>query len=107
MLHRITKNEAVAYSKHPLPWALPVPLRVHAHYTRAEIEAAFAVLTNDAPWIHREGVLWHQSSQTDLLPLHPLPGPGPGPLAVPLGKPEHHYRVFSHWPGLHPPRVAR
>ena len=52
-------NEAVAYSKHPLPWALPVPLRVHAHYTRAEIEAAFAVLTNDAPWIHREGVLWH------------------------------------------------
>ena len=25
------------------------------------------MLTNDAPWIHREGVLWHQSSQTDLL----------------------------------------
>ena len=26
---------------HPLPWALPVPLRVHGHYTRAEIEAAY------------------------------------------------------------------
>jgi hypothetical protein len=25
---------------HPLPWALPVPLRVHGNYTRAEIEAA-------------------------------------------------------------------
>ena len=52
---------------HPLPWALPVPLRVHGHYTRAEIEAAFGVLTDDAPWIHREGVLWHQASATDLL----------------------------------------
>ena len=52
---------------HPLPWALPVPLRVHSHYSRAEIEAAFGVLTADTPWIHREGVLWHQPSATDLL----------------------------------------
>jgi hypothetical protein len=52
---------------HPLPWTLPVPLRVHGRYSRAEIEAAFGVLTADAPWIHREGVLWHQSSATDLL----------------------------------------
>ena len=51
---------------HPLPWALPVPLRVHGHYSRAEIEAAYCfaeacgygVLTDDAPWIHREGVLY-------------------------------------------------
>jgi hypothetical protein len=34
---------------HPLPWALPVPLH------------------DDAPWIHREGVLWHEPSHTDLL----------------------------------------
>ena len=27
--------------RHPLPWALPVPLRVHGHYSRAEIEAAY------------------------------------------------------------------
>jgi hypothetical protein len=52
---------------HPLPWALPVPLRVHGHYSRAEIEAAFGVLSTDAPWIHREGVLAHQASATDLL----------------------------------------
>jgi hypothetical protein len=52
---------------HPLPWALPVPLRVHGHYTRAEIEAAFGVLSTESPWIHREGVLWHQASATDLL----------------------------------------
>jgi hypothetical protein len=52
---------------YPLPWALPVPLRVHGHYTRAEIEAAFGVLSTESPWIHREGVLWHQASATDLL----------------------------------------
>jgi hypothetical protein len=52
---------------HPLPWALPVPLRVHGHYSRAEIEAAFGVLSTESPWIHREGVLWHQASATDLL----------------------------------------
>ncbi len=52
---------------HPLPWALPVPLRVHGRYSRAEIEAAFGILRDDAPWIHREGVLWHEPSHTDLL----------------------------------------
>ena len=47
---------------HPLPWAQPVPLRVHGQYIRAEIEAAYCfveacgygVLCTDAPWIHRE-----------------------------------------------------
>jgi len=52
---------------HPLPWALPVPLRVHGRYSRAEIETAFGILRDDAPWIHREGVLWHEPSQCDLL----------------------------------------
>jgi len=33
---------------HPLPWALPVPLRVHGCYSRAEIEAAFGILHYDA-----------------------------------------------------------
>jgi hypothetical protein len=40
---------------------------VHGRYSRAEIEAAFGVLTADAPWSHREGVLAHQPSATDLL----------------------------------------
>jgi len=51
---------------HPLPWAWPVPLRVHGHCTRVEIEAAFGVLTTDTPWINSEGVLAHQASATDL-----------------------------------------
>ena len=52
----------------PLPWALPVPLRVHGRYSRAEIMAAFSVLdASGAPRNHREGVLWHQASQCDLL----------------------------------------
>ncbi len=80
-----------------LPWALPVPLRVHARYSRAEIEAAFGILTGDAPWIHREGILWHEPSP--LLPLHPLPRPGPRPWAVPLGEPEHHHRSLPHRAG--------
>jgi hypothetical protein len=42
-------------------------LSVHGRYSRAEIEAAFGVLTTESPWIHREGVLWHQASATDLL----------------------------------------
>ena len=40
---------------------------------------ALALLWQAAPWIHREGVLWHEPSP--LLPLHPLPRPGPRPLA--------------------------
>ena len=40
---------------------------MHGRTSRAEIEVAFGVLTANAPWIHREGVLWHQSSTTDLL----------------------------------------
>ncbi len=54
-------------SLHPLPWTLPIPVREHGRYSRAEIEAAFGVLNDHAPWIHREGMLWHQSSATDLL----------------------------------------
>jgi hypothetical protein len=42
-------------------------VRVHCRYSRAEIEAAFGILRDDAPWIHREGVLWHEPTQTDLL----------------------------------------
>ena len=53
---------------HPLPWALPVPLRVHGRYSRAEVLAAFdAVDERGAPRSHREGVLWDQSSATDPL----------------------------------------
>jgi len=53
---------------HPLPWTLPVPLRAHGRYSRAEVLAAFdAVDERGAPRSHREGVLWHQPMATDLL----------------------------------------
>ncbi|KMM16820.1 hypothetical protein SYNGFB01_08495 [Synechococcus sp. GFB01] len=52
-----------------------MPLRVHGRYSRAEIEAAYCcaeasgygILRDDAPWIHRKGVHWHEPSQRDLL----------------------------------------
>ncbi|MEB3353424.1 MAG: hypothetical protein VKM34_04220 [Cyanobacteriota bacterium] len=53
---------------HPLPWALPVPLRVNGRYSPAEVLTAFdAVDDRGAPRSHREGVLWHQPTATDLL----------------------------------------
>ena len=58
---------------HPLPWALPVPLRVHGRYSRAEIEAAFGVLTADAPWIHREMARRSPVEQQRSLRCLPLP----------------------------------
>jgi hypothetical protein len=33
----------------------------------AQKKGGFGILTGDAPWIHREGVLWHELSQSDLL----------------------------------------
>ena len=60
--------ERCEHRLHPLPWALPVPLRVHGRYSRAEILAAFGLLDErGAPRSHREGVLWDEASQTDLL----------------------------------------
>jgi hypothetical protein len=35
--------------------------------TAAQKPGGFGILRDDAPWIHREGVLWHEPSQTDLL----------------------------------------
>ena len=104
---------------HPLPWALPVPLRVHGHYSRAEIEAAFGVLSTDSPWIHREGVLWHQASATDLLFItlrksEALFSPSTRYRDLALGPALFHWEsqstttaAFPHRPALHPPRLPR
>lgn len=43
---------------------------MHGRYSRAEIEAAFGVLTADAPWIHHEGVLRQQSTPRRLRAMH-------------------------------------
>ncbi len=61
-------RQAALRRLHPLPWTLPLPLRVHGRYSRAEVLAAFdAVDERGAPRSHREGVLWHQPTATDLL----------------------------------------
>ena len=60
--------ERADHRLHPLPWALPVPLRVHGRYSRAEVLAAFGLVDGrGAPRSHREGVLWDEASQTDIL----------------------------------------
>ena len=66
---------------HPLPWALPVPLRVHGHYTRAEIEAAYCfaeacgygVLSTESPWIIREMARRSPADPQRPLRCFPLP----------------------------------
>ena len=43
-------------------------LRVHGRYSRAEVLAAFGLVDGrGAPRSHREGVLWDEASQTDIL----------------------------------------
>jgi hypothetical protein len=111
-----------------------VPLRVHGHYTRAEIEAAYCFSSRrlslrrslrlwraqhriplDPPrrrarspsQRHRPAVHHPAQKRGPLLPLHPLPRPGPWPIAVPLGKPEHHHRRLPHQPAHHPPHLPR
>jgi len=44
-----------------------IPLLTHATYTRDEILAAFGASTISEPIRPREGVYWHEPSQTDLL----------------------------------------
>ena len=93
---------------HPLPWALPVPLRVPGHYTRAEIEAAHCYgeacglrrahhrIPLEPPrrgalapsQRHRPAVHHPAQKRSPLLPLHPLPRPGPRPRVVPLRQPQ-------------------
>jgi hypothetical protein len=42
-------------------------VRVEGCITAAQKSGSFGSFTGDAPWIHREGVLWHEPSHTDLL----------------------------------------
>ncbi len=76
---------------HPLPWALPVPLRRRA---LARIQPV------------RPAVRHPQEERSPLLPHHPLPRPGPRAVAVPLGKPEHHHRRLANGAAVSPPRGA-
>ncbi|MBI4318357.1 MAG: DUF3427 domain-containing protein [Chloroflexi bacterium] len=46
---------------------LDVPLKVHCHYTLAEVQAAFGKLPLARPYLRREGVLWDPASNSELM----------------------------------------
>jgi hypothetical protein len=79
---------------HPLPWALPVPLRVHGHYSRAEIEAAFGVLTPPNPL----GSTAKACSGTN--PAPPTCCSSPCAKAKPSSPPSTRYRDLALGPAL-------
>lgn len=57
----------ITHLHHPLGLLHPVPLQVHASYTREEILAAFGASTVAEPLPLQSGVYWHAATQTDLL----------------------------------------
>lgn len=57
----------ITHLHYPLGLLHPVPLQVHATYTREEILAAFGASTVTKPMPLQSGVYWHAQTQTDLL----------------------------------------
>ena len=60
-------DDQITHLHVPIGIAQPIPLQVHASYTREEILAAFSASTVTSPLPLQAGVHWHQASQTDLL----------------------------------------
>jgi hypothetical protein len=60
-------EDRVVHLHRPLGLLQPVPLQVHANYTRDEVLTAFGALTVSAPFSLQSGVYWHEPTQTDLL----------------------------------------
>lgn len=59
-------GEQVTHLYTPLGLLQPVPLQVHASYTREEVLAAFGASTVTAPLPLQSGVYWHEATNTDL-----------------------------------------
>lgn len=59
-------GEEITHLHAPLGLLQPVPLQVHATYTREEVLAGFGASTVTAPLPLQTGVYWHEDSQTDL-----------------------------------------
>ncbi|MBN4047603.1 DUF3427 domain-containing protein [Acidimicrobiaceae bacterium AH-315-P05] len=57
----------IVHLHRPLGVLHPVPLQVHANYTREEILAAFGASTVVKPMPLQTGVYWHEPTRTDLL----------------------------------------
>jgi len=60
-------EEQIIHLHQPLGLLHPVPLQVHASYTREEILAAFGASTVSKPMPLQSGVYWHPPTRTDLL----------------------------------------
>jgi superfamily II DNA or RNA helicase/HKD family nuclease len=58
-------EDQVDHLAHPLD--LDVPLKVHCHYTLAEVQVAFGKLPLDRPYLKREGVLWDPATKSELM----------------------------------------
>jgi hypothetical protein len=50
----------------PLVWDQPVPLALHARYSRAEIYAAFGLITDTQQTTGQSGVLFDRATQCDV-----------------------------------------
>lgn len=59
-------DEQITHLHTPLGLLQPVPLQVHATYTREEALAGFGASTVVAPLPLQSGVYWHEASRTDL-----------------------------------------
>ncbi len=60
-------KDQIVHLHQPLGLLHPVPLQVHASYTREEILAAFGASTVTRPMPLQTGVYWHGPTRTDLL----------------------------------------
>jgi hypothetical protein len=60
-------EDQVVHLHKPLDLPEPIPLQVHATYTREEILGAFGASTVTAPLPLQTGVYWHEPTKTDLL----------------------------------------
>ena len=59
-------EDQVTHLHAPLGLLQPVPLQVHATYTREEVLAAFGASTVTKPLPLQTGVFWHEATRTDL-----------------------------------------
>lgn len=60
-------DEQILHLHQPIGLLQPVPLQVHASYTREDILAAFGASTVSKPMPLQSGVYWHDPTKTDLL----------------------------------------
>lgn len=59
-------EDQIVHLHQPLGLLHPVPLQVHANYTREEVLAAFGASSVTAPLPLQTGVYWHEPTKTDL-----------------------------------------